>query len=78
MMSMAQRIIQRKQSMWNLQNSVISTIAFGNPTQQNSVEFMNALNATLNYQKLELDILNKQQPDTSVNVKGYHNWYMLE
>ena len=77
MMSMVQRSMQRRQSMWDFHNSAISTIAFGTATQQNSIEFTNALNAKLHFQKLEVDILAKEQAATAVDAWEAHNRYML-
>ena len=77
MMSMVQRSMQRRQSMWDFHNSAISTIAFGTATQQNSIEFTNALNAKLHFQKLEVDILAKEQAATAVAAWEAHNRYML-
>ena len=75
--SMVQRSMHRRQSMWDFHNSAISTIAFSTPTQQISTEFTNALNAELHYQKLEADILAKEQAATAVAAREAHNRYML-
>ena len=63
--------------MWDFHHSTIFTITFGTPTQKNLIQFMNALNAELNYYKLELDIVAKEQLDTAVALKQAHKQYMI-
>ena len=52
-------------------------IAFVTPMQKNSTEFTNDVNAKLHYQKLEADILAKEQAATAVATQEAHNRYML-